>query len=247
MARILASATRFAEPADTSGGPKRRSNFIQLESAILAANEVMTQEAAESGPSAASAIIAALRARAAELWYAPERWLHAARRKKARDAIANIRHVRSVLFICHGNVCRSPFGEVFFAQQIVRFVPAPVEVHSAGFIGPGRQAPRGALEAARRRGLDLDRHRSMLITQAALDAADLIVVMTVGQAESLRNRFRHVRGTVVVLGDLDPQPIKRRTIQDPWNKSDAVFDASYSRIERCVLALCDVLQRGSGK
>lgn len=87
----------------------------------------------------------------------------------------------------------------------------------------------------------------MLITQAALEAADLIVVMTPGQAEAVHNRFRLVRATVVVLGDLDPQPIKRRTIQDPWGRNDAAFDASFSRIERCVLALCDVLQRGAGR
>lgn len=214
----------------------------------MAANEAITHDApVDAASRAGSALLAAARSLAAALWHAPDRLLHATRRRKAREAIAAIRHVRSVLFICHGNVCRSPFGELFFAQQVVRFVPAPIEVHSAGFIGPGRQPPRAAIEAARRRGLDLQKHRSMLITQAALDAADLIVVMTASQADALRSRFRHLRGTIVVLGDLDPLPIKRRSILDPWNKSDAVFDASFSRIERCVLALCDVLQRGAGK
>jgi hypothetical protein len=45
----------------------------------------------------------------------------------------------------------------------------------------------------------------------------------------------------VVLGDLDPLPIRQRTIQDPWGASDAVFEDSYSRIERCVRELARTL------
>jgi hypothetical protein len=39
---------------------------------------------------------------------------------------------------------------------------------------------------------------------------------------------------VLVLGDLDPEPIETRVIRDPVEQPKEVFELSYSRIERCV-------------
>lgn len=144
--------------------------------------------------------------------------------------------IRSVLFICHGNVCRSPFAAAVF-ERAVRASGLDIQVDSAGFIGPDRQSPAGALAAAARLDVDLTAHRSKLIRPALLDTADLMVVMAAEQAIALRRQFGDVRGLVVVLGDLDPDSIRRRTILDPWGGDDAAFNASYSRVERCVRQL----------
>lgn len=141
-----------------------------------------------------------------------------------------------MLFICHGNVCRSPFAAAVF-ERAVRASGLGIHVDSAGFIGPDRQSPAGALAAAARLDVDLTAHRSKLIRPSLLDAADLMVVMAEEQAIALRRQFGDVRGLVVVLGDLDPDSIRRRTILDPWGGDDAAFNASYSRVERCVRQL----------
>lgn len=183
-----------------------------------------------------------LRSLAGTIRHLPDAMLHATRRSEARRRIAAARPVGSVLILCHGNICRSPFAELWLRGIMRASATSTVAVSSAGFVGPGRQPPKEAIAVAARRGLDVSGHRSTLLTQPALDAAELVVVMTAGQARALRTRFRPSRGVVLVLGDLDPRPIGRRTIRDPWGCDESVFDASFERIERCLQELKGVLE-----
>src|SRR5262244_3858203 len=88
--------------------------------------------------------------------HAPERLLHRVRRRSARATLKRARP-RSLLVICHGNICRSPFAEVFLKRLLDA---SGTEVTSAGFIGPGRTPPQEAIGEAARRGEDLSSHRS---------------------------------------------------------------------------------------
>jgi protein-tyrosine-phosphatase len=164
----------------------------------------------------------------------PDRVLHRQRRELARDAVRQLRQLRSVVFLCHGNVCRSPFAAAVFDNVLRQLKHVDTAVVSAGFIGPGRQSPPEARAAAQRRSYELESHRSQLVTAAMLRAADLIVVMSAEQARAAYLAGGAPRAPIVVLGDFDPGPIDRRTILDPWGKGTAAFDASYDRIERCV-------------
>ena len=47
---------------------------------------------------------------------------------------------------------------------------------------------------------------------------------------------------VVLLGDLDPDPIQTRTILDPYDQPEPVFEEVYARIDRCVAALVRALR-----
>ncbi|HXD47940.1 MAG TPA: hypothetical protein VN600_04165 [Gemmatimonadaceae bacterium] len=147
----------------------------------------------------------------------------------------------SALFICHGNVCRSPFAAAVFGQRAARRVPQKISVTSAGFIGPGRQPPDSALRAASRYGVESSAHRSSLIDAEAARRSDLVVVMDRRQAAAMHQRFGVPRRAIVILGDLDPVAAPRRTIRDPWGCDDTIFDASFARIIRCVDALVDTL------
>jgi protein-tyrosine phosphatase len=150
--------------------------------------------------------------------------------------------LRSVLFVCHGNVCRSPFAAAAFRAALPAPLRSKITVTSLGFIEPGRPSPERAVGAASRRGIDLSAHRSALLTGDAVRRSDLVVVMSPEQAMAVRASF--VRDSlVIVLGDLDPRPIESRTIRDPWGADDAVYEASYARIERCVRALAVAVAR----
>jgi len=91
----------------------------------------------------------------------------------------------------------------------------------------------------------LSQHRSRVVTSEVLRDADLIVVMSAEQAQGIRTRVRLNPVPVLVLGDLDPFPVERRTILDPWNGSDAVFDESYARLSRCVGELVRLISDAS--
>jgi protein-tyrosine-phosphatase len=166
--------------------------------------------------------------------------LHSRRRRAALERLRRV-HPRSVLFICHGNICRSPFAAALFRSLLPPDISLRITDESRGFIGgAGRSAPPAALMAAARRGVDLLAHRSALVTHEALHSSDLIVVVSDQQARALHSRVRSDT-VLLVLGDLDPLPITQRTIADPWNRDAAEFDACFDRIDRCVRQLVQTL------
>lgn len=165
---------------------------------------------------------------------APDRLMHSARRTAAVKRLQRT-SPRTVLFLCHGNVCRSPFAAAVLARALEP-TNARVSIASAGFIGPNRSSPPEALASASRFGIDLASHRSALITPDAISSTDLVVVMSATQARAVRLGYQ-LRQSPLVLGDLDPSPIETRTIVDPWGGPPELFDTSYARIERCVREL----------
>jgi protein-tyrosine-phosphatase len=64
--------------------------------------------------------------------------------------------------------------------------------------------------------------------------------MSRAQQRGLSSRVNR-RVPIIVLGDLDPQPITQRTIVDPWEGPPEMFEDSYDRINRCVLELARII------
>jgi protein-tyrosine-phosphatase len=83
-------------------------------------------------------------------------------------------------------------------------------------------------------------HLSAILVSENLQAVDLVVAMSGAQEREILSRVGP-GVIVIVLGDLDPLPIKQRTILDPWDRPVAEFDESYERIHRCVQELVRIL------
>lgn len=167
--------------------------------------------------------------------HTPDRLLHQSRRERALALLRRTRPGR-LLFVCLGNICRSPYAEHAFAAR----ANGSVQAASAGFIGPNRPMPDTGQRVAELHGADLSGHRSRLFTAELVREADLVVVMDDRQRRALRRRF----GTtlpVLVLGDLDPEPIDTRGIRDPYNQPEHVFEAVFARIDRCLDVLVDAI------
>jgi len=166
-----------------------------------------------------------------------ERVLHPRRRRRALATLRTVPPGGSVLFICLGNICRSPYAE----YRLRALAPAAgSHVSSAGFILPGRPSPENALEVSKDRGLDMTDHRSRVITPLMVGEFDVVVAMTAEQVRDLRKVHRCPR--VVHLGDVDPGPIPLRDIPDPYGTGTARFQEVYERIDRAVQELHRVLE-----
>ena len=153
-------------------------------------------------------------------------------RRRARRLVDEARLSSRVLFVCHGNICRSPYAEGALRRELSPRHRDRIEVSSAGFIKPGRRSPRVAVEVAGDRSVDLSGHRSRLVEANSMEAADLVFVMERGQRSDLRRRFPAAR--IILLGDLDPEAQARRRILDPVAQPAEVFRDVYERIDRCV-------------
>ena len=165
--------------------------------------------------------------------------MHRDRRRRALALLAGLSHVRSVLFVCHGNICRSPYAAFAFARALPPSVRDHVTISSAGFVGPDRPPPTEALSVARSRGIDMSAHRSSLLTASTVQNTDLVVVMDERQRRAIAATYPS--RAIVILGDLDPAPIDTRGIRDPWAQSEDVFEQSYARIDLCIDSMVEAL------
>lgn len=172
-----------------------------------------------------------LRSVAKRLLHALTRRLHPRYRQAAQRALADRAAPQSILFLCLGNVCRSPYARAAF----LRMSPGS-RVDSAGFIGPDRAAAPGAQAVAQERGLDLSTHVSKVVTPELARRFDLIVVMEPRQRVALKRKVGST-SLVIALGDLDPSNPGRRVIRDPWGEDIGVFRTSFDRIDRCLAEL----------
>lgn len=167
----------------------------------------------------------------------PDRLLHRRRHDAVRRQLSSRRAPRSILVVCYGNVCRSPY-----LQAVLQRALPEIRIGSAGFVGSDRSVPAHSLTISAERGLDLSRFRSRPLTPDAVNAADLIVVMDSDQAREIMRRFPVSRWRIVVAGDLDPVFESSRTITDPWNRGGEVFAASFDRLDRCAAVLVSILR-----
>jgi protein-tyrosine phosphatase len=168
------------------------------------------------------------------------RLVHRRRRHRATRMIGS-RPVSGVIVVCHANLCRSPFGALVLARELTSLGATHIRVDSAGFVATGRPSPEMAVLTAAEHGIDLSTHRSSQMTTAGLTATDLIIVMSAEQGMDARWRGARSDGRMLVLGDLDPEPIIERTIRDPYNADAQVFKDCYDRIERCMRELARII------
>jgi protein-tyrosine-phosphatase len=99
-----------------------------------------------------------------------------------------------VLFVCDGNICRSPLAAEYLRHRAVREGLSHLVVDSAGVLGiEGAKAAPFSIEVGKEAGLDLTRHRSRGVTAADMRTADLVLTMTLTQLDTLARRYPDTR------------------------------------------------------
>jgi protein-tyrosine phosphatase len=83
----------------------------------------------------------------------------------------------TVLFVCTGNLCRSPSAALLLTQRIAEFGPSGVTVESAGTLGTTQKVPAELQQEAAVYGLDLSAHTSRRVDPGTIARADLVIGM----------------------------------------------------------------------
>jgi protein-tyrosine phosphatase len=89
------------------------------------------------------------------------------------------RSIFNVLFVCTGNLCRSPTAEGLAVRELKGYPGVPLRFTSAGSHAmEGGPAATRAVAAAGERGASLERHHARELTRRRVRAADLILCMS---------------------------------------------------------------------
>lgn len=154
-----------------------------------------------------------------------------------------------ILFICKGNVCRSPFAECASGKIFSERGMQGVSFQSAGLeVSLSLPPPDLAVEVAQRMGVSLKGHRSVGITEEMVKSADMLIVMEAWHIQRLRGLYPAFRDKMFLLplfrADLNPtqNSFYRFNISDPYGADRETYLAAFARIEECLQGLLDQMQ-----
>lgn len=152
-----------------------------------------------------------------------------------------------IVFVCHGNICRSPMAE-FYMKKLVKEKGKEQEFRIVSRAATSEEIINGkghpiyppALKTLHDYGVDdpaISRKRAQLITLDDYKNNDLIIGMDQENLYDLDQLF-HTRDKISLLLDYTDHP---RDVSDPWYTRD--FDACMKDIMTGCLALYDHLSR----
>jgi protein-tyrosine phosphatase len=155
---------------------------------------------------------------------------------------------KSLLFICHGNIIRSPLAEHLFLHLGAQAgLEGRYQADSAGTSSEelGNPPDIRMLRIAAAHGLDYS-GRARRVTQTDLDRFDLILAMDRRNQRDLLALAGspEQRAKIRLMRQFDSQGEGDLDVPDPWYDGHAEFENVYTIIERSVRGLWEALQQG---
>lgn len=148
----------------------------------------------------------------------------------------------TILFVCTGNLCRSPMASGLFRKRLEEEGLADAyEVRSAGVSAvEGSPASFNALRAMEEYGVDLGSHQAHLLTAEDVRRADVVVVMETYHREAIVGRLPEEGHKVHLLSELagesgdveDVYGLDLDAYRDVARELKALLDASWREILR---------------
>ena len=148
--------------------------------------------------------------------------------------------MKNVLFVCEGNICRSPSAEAYFNYRVEQLGLAnKYHAFSKGliFTTNGQDIFAPFIELLDKDGVPHPKHSAKIATRNDVNEADYILVMDSSQRVLLkRNLFLKDISNISRLGDyLDPQ----QDIDDPY--SNGKYEETYALVKKAVDGFVDYL------
>jgi len=139
--------------------------------------------------------------------------------------------IRRLVFVCHGNICRSAYAEVVARSLRVDAASFGLSTYAGGPAHPP------AMEAARMLGHDMSAHRTTRVEDFDPHPGDLLLAMEVRQLDRLAADPRLGRSSRSLLGLWAQPPMPH--LHDPFGLDDAYMVTCLKRIGVAVARLKD--------
>ena len=141
------------------------------------------------------------------------------------------KEAKSVLFVCKGNICRSPF-----AEEYAKTVFPDLKISSVGYYPIENRPPvMEAVSTASQFDVDLSGHYSRILSSADVDSFDIIFIFDSENYSTLAVKFPHSRKKMYFLGAISEND--SLNIGDPFGKSDEKFTEIFRLIAKNIKLL----------
>ena len=153
--------------------------------------------------------------------------------------------MKKLLFVCTGNLCRSPLAEGYFKDLLKKDYQKRFHVSSAGTHGtPGAKPPLEACQVAVENGFDISNHLATFLSRKVIDDADMIFAMENGHLESVLLLAPKAKSKTFLLSQWNRLKGYGKDIPDPIGKPLKTYQECLKQIMACVDGLFENLTNG---
>lgn len=139
----------------------------------------------------------------------------------------NIIMFKNILFVCVGNICRSPAAEYLARDQLKKKGLTEIQVFSAGIRAMQSHAIAPEMQIILNKyQIDASKHVAKQIDATDVAHAEIIFTMETWQKEELSFVFPNSRGKIFCLGKW-----RNQEISDPYRQEHAVFENVFESIK----------------
>ena len=151
-----------------------------------------------------------------------------------------------ILFVCTGNICRSPMAAGLARRHLAELGRPDIEVVSAGTAAAeGSPASEGAYLVGLEKGLDISDHAATYLTRDVVKASDLIFVKSSNHLE--RPLSLGGEGKTFLLGDYAGRPVHECEVDDPFGGGLDDYRRTYDQLDQLMKDALPRLLRGDAR
>ena len=147
--------------------------------------------------------------------------------------------MQSILFVCLGNICRSPLAQGIFEHRATEMGCArEYDADSAGTSGwhEGEPPHSGSIRIAEKYGISIARQRSRPVHCKDAEIFHYIIAMDTSNRQSLIEEFRFPREKVYLMRDFSlkfPEQ-KGLSVPDPWGQGTDAFEEVFQILDDAI-------------
>jgi protein-tyrosine-phosphatase len=132
-----------------------------------------------------------------------------------------------ILFVCLGNICRSPMAEGLLKKMHSDFSVSSAGISAMTGWGPSTEA----LEVMQEHGVDISDHAARPVDEKMVQDADLVLAMERHQKEKLKREFPEADGKIFTLKEYAGAGTD---IEDPYGRSKEFYQLIASEIKEAL-------------